>query len=279
MSDFLTVLHFTWIPFVGALFFSTTAAPLGALLSLRDEILLGLALPPVGAAAIVLAVMLGVDPESSFPLYAAAVTAILVISLVVPGRLQQGGGTRQRAIWLVGVFLAGQAASLLMGAASPRVEAHVHDMLRGEVLTMDRVELTGFVALTLLALGLAFRFRGWLYALALDQESLLIRHGGLGRRFIVLFRVAGALIIASGVIWVGPLLTLGFLAIPTLMWERRARGLGGLVLGVILVGVAGTLLGFSASIATDMPPVPMVVAALFVTGGAARLLRRDGRGF
>ena len=275
MSDFITVLQFTWIPFAGALFFSLTAAPLGALLSLRDEILLGLALPPVGAAAIVLAVMLGVDPDSSFILYASAVVAILLVSLVVPGRTGPSGSTRLRAIWLVGVFCAGQAASLLMGSASPRVEAHVHDMLRGEVLTMDRTELLGFVVLTVLALGLAFRFRGWLYSLALDQESLIIRHRAAGQRFVLLFRVAGALIIASGVIWVGPLLTLGFLAVPTLMWERRARGLGGLVLGVMLIGVLGTLLGFSGSIAADMPPVPMVVAALFATGGAARALRRS----
>ena len=56
MSDFFLVLAFAWIPFAGAALFALTAAPLGALLSLRDEVLLGLALPPVGAAAIVTAV-------------------------------------------------------------------------------------------------------------------------------------------------------------------------------------------------------------------------------
>lgn len=274
MSDFLTVLQFAWVPFVGAAFFSLTAAPLGALLSLRDEILLGLALPPVGAAAIVLMVLLGVDPEASFPLYAAAVAAILVVSLVLPGRGGQRLSSRWRAVWLVGVFCAGDAAALLMGAASPRVEAHVHDMLRGEVLVMDRVELAGFVLLTILALALAWRFRGWLCALALDQESLIIRHERGGRRLVRLFRVAGALIIAAGVIWVGPLLTLGLLAIPTLLWERRARGLGGLVAGVIVLGLVGTLAGFATAIAVDMPPVPVVIAALFAAGLAARLLPR-----
>jgi ABC-type Mn2+/Zn2+ transport system permease subunit len=272
MSEFLTVLQFTWVPFVGAAFFSLTAAPLGALLSLRDEILLGLALPPVGAAAIVLAVMLGVDPEASFPLYAAAVAAILAVSLVLPGRGGQRLSTRWRAVWLVGVFCAGDAAALLMGAASPRVEAHVHDMLRGEVLAMDRVELAGFVLLTILALALAWRFRGWLYALALDQEGLVIRHERGGQRLVRLFRVASALIIAAGVIWVGPLLTLGFLAIPTLMWERRARGLGALAAGVIALGLVGTVAGFSTAIAVDMPPVPVVIAALFAVGLVVRVL-------
>jgi len=270
MADFLAVLEFTWIPFAGAAIYSLTASPLGAVLSLRDEILLGLALPPVGAAAIVFAVMLGVSPESSFPLYLAAVTAILLVSLFLPGRSAQGTSGRRRAALLVGVFCAGEAATLLMGAASPKVEAHVHDMLRGEVLAMSIPELAGFVVLTLLAMGLAFRFRGVLFALALDEEGLLVRYGTHGRQVLVGFRVVGALIIASGVIWVGPLLTLGLLAVPALMFEGRARGLTSLVNGVALLAFASTTVGFLASIALDIPPVPMVVAMLFLCGGLVR---------
>jgi len=273
MSDFLAVLEFSWIPFTGAAIYSMTAAPLGAALSLRDEILLGLALPPVGAAAIVFAVMLGVPPESSLPLYLAAVTAILLVSMLLPGRSAQGTSGRRRAALLVGVFCAGEAATLLMGAASPRVEAHVHDMLRGEVLAMSIPELSGFVALTLLALGLAFRFRGILFALSMDEEGMLVRYGSRGRQALLGFRVAGALIIASGVIWVGPLLTLGLLAVPALMLEGRSRGLASLFRGVILLALIGTTVGFLVSIALDIPPVPMVVAFLFGCGALARIIR------
>ncbi len=273
MSDFLAVLEFSWIPFAGAAIYSITAAPLGAALSLRDEILLGLALPPVGAAAIVFAVMLGVPPESSLPLYLAAVTAILLVSMLLPGRSAQGTSGRRRAALLVGVFCAGEAATLLMGAASPRVEAHVHDMLRGEVLAMSIPELSGFVILTLLALGLAFRFRGILFALSMDEEGMLVRYGSRGRQALLGFRVAGALIIASGVIWVGPLLTLGLLAVPALMLEGRSRGLASLFMGVILLALIGTTVGFLVSIALDIPPVPMVVAFLFGCGALARIIR------
>ncbi len=274
MSDLLIILQFTWIPFAGAAVYSLTAAPLGAVLSLRDEILLGLALPPVGAAAIVFSVMLGVDPESSLPLYLAAVTAILVVSLLLPGRNARGTSGRWRAVLLAGVFCAGEAATLLMGSASPRVEAHVHDMLRGEVLAMSHMELGGFIVLTLLALGLAYRFRGVLFALALDEEGLLIRHRARGKRASLAFRVAGALIIAAGVIWVGPLLTLGLLAVPALMFERQARGLRSLFAGVSVLALVGTVVGFLASIALDTPPVPMVVAMLFLCGGVSWGLRR-----
>lgn len=84
MSDILLILAFTWIPFAGALSFSVAAAPLGAMLSLRDEILLGLALPPVGTAAIVAAVWVGVPDEATWALYLVAVAGILLVSLFLP---------------------------------------------------------------------------------------------------------------------------------------------------------------------------------------------------
>ncbi len=274
MSDFLLVLQFSWVPFAGAAIYSIIAAPLGAVLSIRDEILLGLALPPVGAAAIVLAVTLGVDTESSLVLYLCAVMAILLVSLFLLGRGHQGTSGRRRAMLLAGVFCAGEAATLLMGAASPRVEAHVHDMLRGEVLAMSVPELYGFVILSLVALVLAFRFRGILFALALDEEGLLVRFGSQGQRALLAFRVMSALIIAAGVIWVGPLLTLGLLTVPALMFEGVARGLSSLFSGVSVLALLGTVVGFSVSILLDIPPVPVVVLMLFLTGGFLRMLKR-----
>ncbi len=125
-----------------------------------------------------------------------------------------------------------------------------------------------------MTLALAFRFRGVLFSLALDEEGLLVRYGARGRRALLGFRVAGALIIAAGVIWVGPLLTLGMLAIPPLLFEGRARGLADLLVGVALLALTATVAGFAASIALDYPPVPMVVAGLLTVGGLARLVRR-----
>jgi len=275
MSDFIAVLMFSWVPFAGAATFALTAAPLGALLVMRDEILLGLALPPVGAAAIVLAVLLGADPGDPFPLYVAAVMAILTVSLLMPRKGSRNfSASRQRAGLLVGIFCAGEAATLIMGAASPRVEAHVHDMLRGEVLAMGQGELWGFVVLTVLTMTLGFRFRGMLYALALDEEGLNIKLAGRGKQAVLVFRCISSLLIAAGVIWVGPLLTLGVMAIPALMWEGSAWGLSNFFRGVILIGVGGVVGGFIISILIDMPPVPIVVVMLFLGGWGSMLLRK-----
>ncbi len=268
MTDFVAILAFTWIPLVGAVTFSAAAAPLGAMLSLRDEILLGLALPPVGTAAIVTAVWAGVPDKATWTLYLVAVAGILLVSLLLPrknGRV--GQSPRWRSAYLASVFCAGEAVTILVSATSTRVEAHMQHLLRGELLAIGLPGLIGFSALTAAVLALGYRYRGFLLALAVDEESLLIRNRTQARYALAGFRGMSAVIIAAGVIWVGPLLTIGLLAVPTMLHERHAHGLMALMGGVAVIGLASVSLGFLGSIALDLPPVPVVICALFVVGG------------
>ncbi len=275
MSEFLQVLAFSWIPFVGALAFALTAAPLGAVLSLRDEILLGLALPPVGTASIVIAVFAGVSADSTLALYACAVIGILLVSLALGGK---GHGTmaspRRRGALLACIFCAGEAATILLSAMSTNVEAHLRHLLRGEILAIGVEGLVGFLCLTTVVLFLGVRKRGLVYALAIDEEGLLVRTLAKGRLVLFVFRVLSAVLIAAGVIWVGPLLTLGLLAIPTMLWERRAPNLTWFFSGVTVIGFSSVVLGFAGSIVVDLPPVPVVICALFAVGAVFALLKR-----
>jgi ABC-type Mn2+/Zn2+ transport system permease subunit len=275
MSDFLTVLLFSWIPFAGALAYSLTAAPLGAMLSLRGEILLGVALPPVGSAAIVLAILLGVPGEQTLVLYLCAVAGILVVTMLLPheGR-GPGGSPRWRAGLLAAIFCAGQAVTILVTAVSTDVEAHVQHMLRGELLAIGPDGLAAFLVLTVLVLAAGVRFRGLFFALALDEEGLRVRFGRRARALLFAFRALSAVLIAAGVIWVGPLLTLALLTVPTMLQERRPTGFVPHFLWVIASGALAVCAGFSGSIALDLPPVPVVVSALFVVSGAIVALRR-----
>ncbi|UCH82639.1 MAG: metal ABC transporter permease [Candidatus Latescibacterota bacterium] len=275
MSDLVAILVFTWVPLVGAFAFSLTATPLGALLSLRDEILLGVALPPVGSAAIVASVLFGVSPDNTLALYFSAVVAILIVSLALPakGRTLMSS-VRWRAALLASVFCAGEAATILMSAVSTNVEAHIQHMLRGELLAIGGAGLVAFGLLTATLLVLGYRFRGVMFALGIDEEGLVIRLQDKGRYAILVFRTVSAILIAAGVIWVGPLLTLGLLAVPTMIWERHARSLAGFFAGVIVIGGLSVLLGFAVSIVLDLPPVPVVICALFAIGGVFVLLAR-----
>lgn len=273
MSDLLAVLAFSWIPLVGAFSFALAAAPLGAVLSLRDEILLGLALPPVGAAAIVIAVWLGIPGTATLQLYGVAVGGILLVTLVMPHKSGRAS-PRWRVAFLASVFCAGEAATLVVSSVSTSVEAHMQHMLRGELLAIGPSALIAFGILTVVVLSSAYLHRGYLFALAVDEEGLGVRDPRRAGRILFGFRVLSAVIIAAGVIWVGPLLTIALLAIPTMFYERRARGLARLVIGVGLMGALSVLIGFAGAIAGDLPPAPVVVGALFALGFALELLAR-----
>ncbi len=273
MSDFLAVLSFSWIPLVGALSFALTAAPLGAILSLRDEILLGLALPPAGAAAIVSAVWLGIPGTQTLPLYFVAVAGILLVSLIMPRR-SGAASPRWRVAFLASVFCAGEAATLLVSSVSTSVEAHMQHMLRGELLAIGQSGLIGFAVLTAVVLCLAYAHRGFLFALVVDEEGLGIRNPRRAGQMLFVFRVLSAVIIAAGVIWVGPLLTIALLAVPCMFYERRASGLVRLMVGVAMIGLLSVLIGFGGSIAWDLPPAPVVVGVLFAVGCALGPLAR-----
>jgi ABC-type Mn2+/Zn2+ transport system permease subunit len=269
MTDFWMILSFSWIPFAGAICFAVAAAPLGSILSLRDEILLGLALPPVGTAMVVAAVWTGVSPDRPLLLYIIAVAGILVVSLLMPRKSDRPGGSpRWRSAFLASIFCAGEAATILISSVSTSVEAHLQHMLRGELLTIGLPGLIGFGVLTAVVAGLGFHYRGFLLALAIDEESLAIKNRRRAAQVRLAFRVLSAMIIASGVIWVGPLLTMGLLAIPTMFLERHSRGLLPLIAGVALVATLGVAGGFLGSIALDLPPVPVVIGMLFLVGTA-----------
>jgi ABC-type Mn2+/Zn2+ transport system permease subunit len=279
MSDFLAILAFSWIPLVGAASFALMAAPLGSILSLRDEILLGLALPPVGTAAIVAAVWLGVLASQTLLLYLIAVAAILIVSLIMP-RKKGGSSPRWRTAFLASVFCAGEAATVLISSVSTSVEAHMQHMLRGELLAIGQAGLIGFGVLAAIVLSLGYRSRGFLFALAVDEEGLSVRNPHRAARVLFAFRALSAVIIATGVIWVGPLLTIALLAVPTMFSELRASGLIRLMVSVTVMGFIGVLLGFFGSIAWDLPTAPVVVCALLIGGcvvcgvtAALRLLR------
>jgi ABC-type Mn2+/Zn2+ transport system permease subunit len=275
MNDFLAVLEFTWVPLVGAAAFSLTVAPLGALLSLRDEILLGLALPPVGTAAIVIGVFLGIPVESTFILYLIAVTAIMVVSTGLSGRSNGlTGSPRWRAGLLAAVFCAAEAVTILLSAVSANVEAHVQHLLRGEMLAIGTSGLIGFLVLTIVIASFLVRYRGLVFAMAIDEEGLLVKVGATARRALLLFRLLSSLLIAAGVIWVGPLLTLALMAIPTIILERRPAGIATHFLRVTAVAIVAVTVGFAVSIIADVPPVPIVVMGLFVVGGCVFLLGR-----
>ena len=266
MDEFLFTLSFAFIPLVTAVAFALVAPPLGATLSLRNEILLGIALPPVGSAVIAGAMLLGVSPDATILLYILAAVALFLIMILLPLNVgKKRISLRRRELILAALFCIGNTFTLIFMALSPSVESHFKNLLQGELLAVTTLEMiiTIVTALTILVLGT--KFRGILFSYSLDEEGLRITEKSYN--FItILYRAAATLIITGGIILIGPLLTTSLLIIPAFFIEQRSKGLEHFIITSIIVGILGTVAGFLISVRTDLPPGPVAVCAIMACG-------------
>jgi ABC-type Mn2+/Zn2+ transport system permease subunit len=242
---------------------------------MRQEILLGLALPPAGSAAIALAVALGAGEENRALLFAVTVAALLALVLALPlGAGNMGaGGQRRREIILAGALVLGNALTLGIMALSPRAESHLRHLLSGEVMAAGKPELTAMVLLGAGLLFLGIRYRGALFALSLDEEMLRAQ----GRHYAAVrfgYRAALVSIVTAALMLAGPVLCAALLILPPLFAEGRFRGLERNMAACSGIGAAGVLAGFLAAIAADLPPAPCAAAGMAVVGLGLRLFIR-----
>lgn len=266
MDEFLLTLSFVFAPFVTAVTFAFVTPPLGATLSLRNEILLGIALPPVGSAVIAGAMLAGVPPDATIPLYVLAAVAIFLIMILLPLNVgKKRISMRRRELILAALFCIGNTLTLIFMALSPPVESHFKNLLQGEILAVNNIEMiiTIVVALVLLVIGI--KFRGVLFAYSLDEEGLKIKEKSYNT-ITILYRATATLIITGGIVLIGPLLTTSLLIIPAFFTEQRSRGLEHFMITSSIVGVVGTIAGFLISVKTDLPPATVAVCAIIVCG-------------
>lgn len=276
-ADFAVLLSFAAVPLGAALLFALLLPPLGAGLHLRNESLLGIALPPAAAALLALFTALGVEGAGeghghgwiAFTGIALGLGAL--VAALPPGAGPRRISLRQRALLLAAVFTLGNATLLLIMALSPRAQAHLFNVLNGELLAVGAGEL---LASTLVALLLAAgftRYRGYFLAYFLDEETLRVRLRG--HRLVALsFHLLSVLAVTTAVLLIGPVLCTALLILPPLLTERRARGLVPFLIAAAAVGVTGTATGFLTALLFDLPPAPTAAAGLLAVGVLYRLL-------
>ncbi len=274
MDNFYLLLSFSAIPFSTALIFAFLAPPLGATLSLRDEIVSAIALPPAGTAIIAILIALGLHPDNKlilYPLTVAALFGIMTFIQLYSQRSRSSG--RYRSMILSALFVVSNTVVLIIKARSTHVEALFDSMLAGDLLTVSASELVTTALLALLFIITAIRFRGFIYTFTLDADLLKIQKLRY-KRTMIFHRLAVTMVITGGIILIGPLLTTGLLIIPTFFIERYSTGLSRYLVTTMIVGFTGTVLGLVASLLLDLPPAPIAVSGIILTSVCGRFLER-----
>jgi ABC-type Mn2+/Zn2+ transport system permease subunit len=257
------------------------ACPLvGVFLVLRRLVFVGVALPQISSTGVAIALSVPVWLGAMQPEHAAhrehllafagstffSLSAILVIAFLE----RRGTGLPEGRLGTAYVVAA--ALSIILLSKNRYAEVGWLDLMKGEVITVDNVDL----ALTAVTLALVLAVLGLFH-----KEILLVSFDRamavtLGKNIVfwdmLLYTLIG-LTVSMAVLSVGPLISFGFLLIPALTAHLFARTMRQFTILASLVGGVSSFVGFWIAYEYDLPVGPADVVLLGVVYGLAFLAR------
>ncbi|MDH7602317.1 MAG: metal ABC transporter permease [Armatimonadota bacterium] len=266
MSEILTV-PFLRVALTGGLIVGCLCAFLGVHVVLRRIVFVGAALAQVSSAGVALALCTGANPASlSLALTLGGVAAFSVRS----------SSRRVTQESIIGVaYASASALAVLFVAKSAHAEAHLLNVLSGNILTITPGQvwlMAILLAMTLLVYAL---FQKQFLFSAFDPETA--RASGIrASLWDLLFYIILGVAISFSIRVVGTLLVFAFLVVPAvtaLLLSQRFAGIYALAVGSAAIS---TVSGLVLSYKLDLPTGPTIVAfsavLLLAAYAASRLM-------
>jgi zinc transport system permease protein len=271
MNSFTTTLSFSLLPLVLVTVFSLLLPSMGAVLAVRDEIMLALALPSIANAGMALGLLCGIDPEHELLLYGFA-TAATLVTILGASRLTTGNGRRE--IFLASLFIGGQILASSFSAMSPVAHNHVSHLLNGEVLAVGTRETMSLVMVCIVILIIGIIYFRTIFSWCADSEFFRIGSKRY-RLFIFAVYAAFAVVITLGVATIGALLVTTLLVLPALFGDVNTGGIRRYIVISTLIGALGAISGFLVALGVDFPPAISASAGIGVVGICTKYLYRS----
>jgi ABC-type Mn2+/Zn2+ transport system permease subunit len=249
-----------------------TCPLVGVFLVMRRLVFMGVALPQISSTGVAIAlsvpVWIGAMPPEHvahtehFLAFAGSLTFSLSAILLLAFLERRGRGSPEGRLGTAYVVAA--ALSILLLAKNRYAEVGWLDLLKGEIITVDNIDL----AMTALTLTFVLAVLGMFY-----KEIILVSFDRamavtLGKNVIfwdVLLYLLIGLTVSMAVLSVGPLITFGFLLIPALTAHQFARDMRQFTIMASLVGGTMSFVGFYLAYRCDLPVGPADVVLLGVT--------------
>lgn len=200
-----------------------------------------------------------------------AVAAALIIG-IVSLRAKQREDTVINAVWAIGMSVGVLFIAKTPGYSDPM------SYLFGNILLVSPRDLWMLAALDAATVFLAWRFYPQIQASAFDEEFAKVRGVPTGAVFIgILAIVAIAVVLLQT--FVGIVMVIAMLTLPSGTAGFAARSLSGMMLGASILSAAFTASGLAASWALDMPAgaVVVVIAGSVFLGSSAVVAVRGAR--
>jgi len=268
---------------VGSVLVGVVCPLVGVYFVLRRMIFLGVALPQVSAAGIAssfLAYRLLVGGHESLELSERVLAmvgsfAFTLAALLVLAALERVG--RETVEARIGfTYALAAAATILFVAFDPHGEAQMVNLLKGDILATTGTSLSLLATVYGTVALLLFVFRKEFLLVSFDHD-LAVVFGKRATAWDALLYLLIGVTISFGVMTAGPLVTFGFLVVPTLTARLLTRRMTAFALAAAGLGGVTAFAGFYCAYVLDLPlgPAQVAVACLvFVLVAAARSLRR-----
>lgn len=250
---------------VASLIVGAVCAYLGVYVVLRRVVFVGAALAQVSSAGVGLAMYAGKNPS----LVSLVLTLGGVAAFSVKSRDRR---TTQESLIGIGYAVA-SALAVLFVAKSAQGEAHMLDVLSGNILTVNPKEIWWMAGAGLAAVALhTLLGKQFLYSM-FDPETAQASGIRAGWWDLLFFLILGV-IISLAIRLAGTLLVFAFLVIPAvtgLLLSQRLRAIRAVAIGSAVVATIG---GLYTSVKMDLPSGPAIVACSFLLLVMAWLISR-----
>jgi ABC-type Mn2+/Zn2+ transport system permease subunit len=250
---------------VASLIVGAVCAYLGVYVVLRRIVFVGAALAQVSSAGVGLALCVGKNPS--------LVSLILTLGGVAAFSVKsKDRRTTQESLIGIGYAVA-SALAVLFVAKSAQGEAHMLDVLSGNILTVTPQHIwwmagAGFIAITLHTLfSKQFMFSMF------DSETARTSGIRAGLWDLFFFLILG-IIISLAIRLAGTLLVFSFLVVPAVTGLLLSQHLGRIYAIAISAASIATVAGLYASIKMDLPSGPAIVACSFALLAVAWIISR-----
>jgi zinc/manganese transport system permease protein len=237
-----------WPALVAGLLVVATHVPLGIQVLSRGIVFIDLAVAQIAGLGVISADWLGFEPHG-LGVQAAALSAALAGALLLTWTEKHWPEVQEAVIGVVFILAANIAILLL--AANPHGGEHLKDLLIGQILWVRKAELPLVAVISAAIVALWF--------------GAARRVGRIG--FYLLFACA----VTVAVQLVGIYLVFASLIVPALATRRLERRRLATAYGLAAAGYA---LGLALSLASDLPPGPLVVCTVTALGVALFLIFR-----
>jgi ABC-type Mn2+/Zn2+ transport system permease subunit len=271
---------------LGSLLVGLVCPLVGVYFVLRRMIFLGVALPQISSAGIafsflVYRTLVGAHEHGNASERLLATIGSLAFTLGGLALLAALERRRENVEGRIGVAYAiAAAATILFLAADPWGEAQMVSLLKGDILATTGTSLV-WMSVTFAAIALVlFVFRREFLLVSFDRDLATVFGWRVGLWDMLLYLTIGTTI-SLGVMVAGPLVTFGFLVLPTLAARLLTQGMIAFSLVASAIGLLAAFFGFYCAYRFDLPLGPAEVVLAFVplalagvVSGAWRLVPR-----